>query len=54
LQALGLRAKDALHVASAIDSGCDFFVTTDKRILNKDIKGVAVASPMAFVEEYLK
>ena len=54
LEALNIRAKDALHIASAIDSGCGFFITTDRKILNKKIDGVALVSPAAFVEEYLK
>jgi predicted nucleic acid-binding protein len=54
LESLSIRAKDALHIASAIDSGCDFFITTDRKILNKTIDGVAVVSPAVFVEEYLK
>jgi len=53
LQSLNLRAKDALHIAAAIYSKCDCFITTDKKILNKNIEGVAVLNPLAFVEEYL-
>jgi predicted nucleic acid-binding protein len=48
-----LRAKDALHVASAIFSGCDYFITTDRKILNKSITGIMVMNPITFVEEYL-
>jgi predicted nucleic acid-binding protein len=48
-----LRAKDALHVASAIFSGCDYFITTDKKILNKNIAGITVINPITFVEEFL-
>jgi predicted nucleic acid-binding protein len=48
-----LRAKDALHVASAIFTQCDYFITTDKKILNKNIPEVAVVNPVAFVEEYV-
>ena len=54
LELLDVRAKDALHIASAIHSGCDFFITTDKKILNKAIDGVAAVNPLIFVEEYLK
>ena len=54
LQSLEIRAKDALHIAAAINSGCDFFITTDRKILNKKIDGVAVVNPVIFVEEYLK
>ena len=54
LQSLDIRAKDALHIAAAIYSGCDFFITTDRKILNKKIDDVAVVNPVVFVEEYLK
>ncbi len=35
LEALGVRPMDALHLASAIASGADFFCTTDDRFLRK-------------------
>ena len=35
LQAYGLKPKDALHLASAEASGCDFFLTTDSGIYRK-------------------
>ena len=54
LQSLDIRAKDALHIAVAIDSGFWFFMTTDRKILNKKIDDVAVVNPVVFVEEYLK
>jgi predicted nucleic acid-binding protein len=47
-----LRAKDALHIASSIYAGCDYFITTDKKILNKNIPDIAVVNPITFVEEY--
>jgi predicted nucleic acid-binding protein len=53
LQLLGIRAKDALHLAAAIHSHCDCFITTDRKILNKKIDAVAIVNPVVFVEEYL-
>jgi predicted nucleic acid-binding protein len=47
-----LRAKDALHIASSIYAKCDYFITTDKKILNKNIPDIAVVNPVTFVEEY--
>ena len=38
LEELGLRALDALHVACAERGGCDYFVTTDRR-LRKAVAG---------------
>jgi predicted nucleic acid-binding protein len=54
LQSLNLRAKDALHIAAAMYSQCDCFITTDKKILNKKIDGIAVINPLVFVEDYLE
>lgn len=47
----GLKAKDALHVACAIGANSDYFLTTDKRILNKDIEKIALINPLDFVRK---
>jgi len=52
LHSLSFRAKDALHIAAAIYSRCDFFITTDRKILNKNIDGISIVNPIVFVEEY--
>lgn len=51
LQKIGIKSKDSLHIASAIDSQCDYFITTDLRILNKKVGGVQVINPIAFVQK---
>ena len=48
---LGIKAKDALHVACAIKSGCDYFITTDDRLTNKTVENIAVINPIDFVRE---
>ena len=53
----GLGKKDALHLASAIDSKCDYFITVDKGILRKtkDLDNIMTCNPIAFInylEEY--
>jgi len=35
LVALGIKSMDALHVACAIASGCEYFVTTDDLLLER-------------------
>ena len=35
IETLGVKPKDALHLASAENAGCDWFLTTDKRLLKK-------------------
>jgi predicted nucleic acid-binding protein len=51
LVGLGLRSKDALHVACAVDAGCDYFVTTDDILLKKLAKHTRIVAvdPTAFV-----
>ncbi len=51
LVARGLKSKDALHVACAVASRCEYFVTTDASILRKlrDFSDVNVLDPTALV-----
>jgi predicted nucleic acid-binding protein len=46
---LGLKPKDALHVACAIVARASYFITTDRNILKKTIKQIQVVNPMQFV-----
>lgn len=50
---LGLKAKDALHVASAIAAECAYFLTTDDEILKRrhEVKAIVVLEPTTFVRE---
>ncbi len=32
---MGIKAKDALHVASAIEGKAEYFVTTDDKLIKK-------------------
>ena len=52
LMMLGLRQMDASHVACAIHLGADYFLTTDKRILNKPITEITVMNPIDFIRRY--
>ena len=53
LTAFGLKSKDALHIACAIEMQCDYFITTDDQILSKmkNYHEIAVVDPTAFVRE---
>ena len=44
---------DCLHVACAIYSKCDYFITTDKGILKKSkkIKEIIIIDPINFIRE---
>ena len=50
IMAKNIKSKDSLHLACAIDAECNFFITTDSRILNKCIEGIVVINPMDFVK----
>ena len=51
---LGLRSKDALHLACALAGGCKYFLTTDDGILKrgKNALGIVVVDPATFVREW--
>lgn len=51
LTTIGLRSKDALHVACAVEAGCDYFVTTDDNLLRKltQYTRITAVDPSAFV-----
>ena len=53
-QVRGLAWADALHVACAVKAGCKYFLTVDKRILNKTITEIEVLNPIQFVQFYEK
>ena len=50
---IGLKAMDALHVASALEGKADFFLTTDRTIVRK-LKSdhrIRVMDPIDFIRE---
>ena len=53
LMKLGLRQKDASHLACAIACQADFFITTDKKILNKKLPDIQVIDPINFVRSFI-
>ena len=45
----GLKPKDASHIACAVCGKGDYFITVDKKILNKPIEDIAVINPVDFL-----
>ncbi len=47
----GLKSKDALHVACAVELKCKYFVTTDRIIIKKlsNFESIKVISPVDFI-----
>ena len=52
IEQLGIKTKDAMHIACAIDAGADYFITTDKKVLNKTVQGITIINPMEFVRRH--
>jgi predicted nucleic acid-binding protein len=50
----GIKNKDAVHIACAIIACCDYFITTDKQILNYKSHKLNIVNPVAFVEGWVK
>jgi predicted nucleic acid-binding protein len=49
---MGFKVKDALHVACAVAAGADYFISTDKKVLNKIVPGITIINPMDFVRRH--
>lgn len=47
----GIKPKDALHISCAKYSKCEYFITTDRLLLNKSIKGIKIVNPTQFILE---
>jgi predicted nucleic acid-binding protein len=50
---IGLKQKDAAHMACAIHLKAEYFLTTDKKVLNKSISDIIVVNPIDFVRRYI-
>ena len=47
----GIKEKDALHLACAILSESDYFLTTDDRLLKFGSSKIKILNPMLFISE---
>ena len=47
----GVKFKDACHVASAIYAGCEYFISTDIRLLKYHTEEIRMVTPIEFVTE---
>lgn len=46
----GVKKKDAIHVASAILADCDYFLTTDIRLLKYKSDKIIMLNPIDFIQ----
>ena len=47
----GVKTKDAYHVACAIYANCDYFFTTDDRLLKYATDEMQIVNPIDFIKE---
>lgn len=47
----GIREMDALHIACAIQACCRYFLTTDKKVLRKQVDGITLINPLNYIQE---
>jgi predicted nucleic acid-binding protein len=46
----GVKTKDALHIACAIEDGCDYFITTDKPLVKYLSSDILICNPITFLD----
>ena len=54
IMATGIKLKDAVHLACSITAECDYFITTDKRVLNYKTDKINIINPINFVNIWRK
>lgn len=47
----GIKEKDAFHVACAVLAGCDYFITTDDRLLKYQSDQILLITPCEFIRK---
>ncbi|MCL1967508.1 MAG: hypothetical protein FWF67_06465 [Fibromonadales bacterium] len=50
LKSLNIKKKDALHIACALYAKCQYFLTTDLKLLNKKVDGISIINPVDFLK----
>ena len=50
----GIKKKDAVHLACAIIAQCNYFITTDKRVINYKTEKIKIVNPIEFIEIWRK
>ena len=44
-----IKPKDSLHLACAIEAKCNYFITTDGKVLNKSIENIIIINPVDYI-----
>jgi predicted nucleic acid-binding protein len=45
-----IKTRDAYHISCAIEDGCDYFITTDKPLLNYKTPEIIICNPIQFID----
>ena len=53
---MGVRSKDALHLACAVAMKCDYFLTTDDQLVKKasGVTEIKVTDLVSFIREEIE
>lgn len=46
----GVKRKDSIHLACSMVAECDYFITTDKRLLNYKTDRIKIVDPIKFID----
>jgi predicted nucleic acid-binding protein len=46
----GVKTKDAYHVACAVEAGCEYFISTDDKLLKYRSKEIELMNPLDFIK----
>ena len=46
----GVKQKDAWHLACALLADCDYFITTDDRLLKYQTSNLQIVTPVEFIQ----
>ena len=47
-----IKQKDAIHIACALKAECEYFLTTDRKVLNKNIPDIKLINPIDFIRQF--
>jgi len=46
----GIKTRDAYHISSAIEGSCNYFITTDRQLLNYKTTETIICNPIQFLD----
>ena len=47
----GIKTYDALHISCAVAAGCEYYLTTDRKLLKRPLDRIKVLDPIQFIIE---